>query len=143
MANDILEFHGEYWWLSNFSESKVSYEGVEYPTVEHAYQAAKTLDKDRREKIRDADTPALAKKMGRKVVIRPDWEQVKLQVMEVLLRQKFAAGTGLSRELVATGDGKLVEGNWWGDMYWGVCKGVGQNHLGELLMKIRNDLKPV
>jgi len=143
MSQDILEFHGEHWWLSNFSDSKVNYEGVEYPTVEHAYQAAKTLDVEDREKIRTSGPPAKAKKLGRKVVIRADWESIKFDVMESLLRQKFAAGTELAQKLIGTGDGLLVEGNYWNDFVWGVCNGVGQNHLGRLLMEIRNDLKPV
>jgi len=143
MGQDILEFKGEFWWLSNFSESKVRLDGAEYRTVEHAYQAAKTTNVAERQEVMDAPGPRVAKKLGRKVTMRSDWDQVKLQVMEDLLRQKFAAGTELAGKLVATGDGQLVEGNWWGDMFWGSCKGVGQNHLGKLLMKIRNDLKPV
>ena len=141
MSNDILEFKGEFWWLSNFSSSNVIFDGFEYPSVEHAYQAAKTMDKDERKQVRDAKSPGQAKKLGRKVTLREDWEQVKLQVMEGLLRQKFSSESDLSSKLLATGDGLLVEGNWWGDTYFGVCMGTGENNLGKLLMKIREEIR--
>ena len=86
-----------------------------------------------------AETPGLAKKLGRKATIRPDWEKIKLPIMEYLLRQKFGDKT-LKALLIGTGDAELVEGNMWGDTYWGVCKGKGENHLGKLLMKIREEL---
>lgn len=136
----IARFENEYWFLSNFYPAVVEWDGQVYPSSEHAYQAAKTLDPYSREIIRQAPTPGMAKKYGRHVLLRPDWEQAKLSVMEDLLRQKFAPGSALADKLLATGDEELIEGNWWGDVWWGVCNGVGQNHLGKLLMKIRADL---
>jgi ribA/ribD-fused uncharacterized protein len=112
-----------------------------YPTVEHAFQAAKTLDPTGREMIRRATSPKQAKALGYKVKLRPDWESVKLNVMEQCLREKFKPGTQLSQELLATGSRELVEGNTWNDTFWGVCRGQGKNHLGRLLMKIRKELE--
>jgi len=112
-----------------------------YPSVEHAYQAAKTLDKDRQQYIRNLATPNLAKKAGRKLVLREDWEQVKVPIMRELLREKFSQEPE-KLVLLATGNEELVEGNWWGDQFWGQSPvGVGENWLGRLLMEIRTDLR--
>lgn len=134
----IDSFSGDYDFLSNFHPSPVLLDGIEYPTVEHAYQAAKTLDKEQRKAIQLAETPGKAKKLGQKVDIREEWELIKLLVMSNLLIQKFDV-PGLHSLLIATGDAKLVEGNWWHDTYWGVCDGKGKNHLGKLLMQIRDN----
>ena len=91
-------------------------------------------------KIAQATKPVTAKKMGRRVNLRKDWEDVKIQVMEKGLRLKFQDPT-LRKKLLATGDEELVEGNPWGDRYWGVCNGSGKNKLGKLLMKIREELQ--
>ena len=115
----IDSFKGNYDFLSNFYMVEVEYEGLIYPSTEHAYQAAKSLNKKAREAIRDASTPNRAKKMGQKVTLRKDWEMVKLQVMYDLLLKKFAHDD-LKAKLLATGQAELVEGNWWGDTYWGV-----------------------
>lgn len=131
----IDSFKGPYAFLSNFHPSLV---GGAYPTVEHAFQAAKTRDPEQRAKVATCATPAQAKRLGRKVTLRPDWEDVKLDVMEELLRQKFE-NPDLLTLLRATAPHELVEGNTWGDTYWGVCRGKGRNHLGKLLMKIRGD----
>lgn len=136
----IDTFTNEYRFLSNFYPSKVSYDGLEYPTVEHAYQSIKTIDKDMRLKIRNSKTAADAKKLGRKVELRKDWENIKFDVMLELLRQKFAIPE-LRQLLLDTGDSELIESNWWGDVVWGVCRGVGKNHLGRLLMQVRNEVK--
>lgn len=109
--------------------------------MEHAYQAAKTFDPHMRETIASANTPAEAKRLARKVVLRHDWSDVKLSIMEELLRLKFARGSDLAQQLLNTGDQELVEVNWWNDTFWGVCNGRGANHLGKLLMKIREELK--
>ena len=139
MPNVIAEFRGTYSFLSNFYRAQVEYEGDLYPTVEHAYQAAKTLDRDRRVVIAHCGAAAVAKAHGRRVSLRPDWEAVKLDIMRTLLHAKFTLDTDLRRQLTATAPAQLVEGNWWGDTYWGVCRGVGENHLGRLLMEIRDD----
>lgn len=136
----ITKFKGENRFLSNFEPVWVEFEGKEYPSTEHAYQAAKTLVEEEREKIRLKDTAAKAKRAGKTVTMRPDWDKVKLQVMEELIRQKFQRDD-LAEKLLATGDQELVEGNTWGDTFWGVCKGKGENNLGQILMKVRNDLK--
>lgn len=131
----IKEFQGEYRWLSNFWPCII----YAYPSVEHAYQAMKTLDQKQREQIRLAPTAAAAKKLGRSVTVRTDWNDIKLRVMEVCLRCKFKH-QDLRAKLIATKGLELIEGNWWNDTYWGVCKGKGENHLGKLLMKIRSEL---
>ena len=99
----------------------------------------KTLDINKRRAIANASTPGLAKKMGRSVSLRPDWEDIKDDVMLEGLYRKFT-NDELAEWLLDTGDEELVEGNWWGDRYWGVCNGIGQNKLGKLLMKVREEL---
>ena len=136
----IDKFRGNYWFLSNFYESPIEEENITYPTVEHYFQAQKTLNREEKLKIAKASKPAKAKKMGRKVNLRKDWEDVKIQVMENGLRLKFQDPT-LRKKLLATEDEELVEGNPWGDRYWGVCNGSGKNKLGKLLMKIRKELQ--
>lgn len=136
----IDKFRGKYWFLSNFYESPIEDENITYPTVEHYFQAQKTLNREEKLKISKATKPAKAKKMGRQVNLRKDWEDIKLQVMEKALRLKFQ-DPALRKKLIATGDEELVEGNPWGDRYWGVCNGSGKNKLGKFLMKIRKDLQ--
>lgn len=126
--------------FSNFSPASVVFDGVEYPTVEHAYQAAKTTDVGDRLWVRAAERPGDAKRRGRRVILRSDWDAVKIEVMRDLLRQKFAVPERRAA-LMETGDEPLVEGNTWHDEFWGVCScpqhGQGQNWLGRLLMEIR------
>lgn len=136
----IDSFQGEHRWLSNFWPAVVLFEGETYPSVEHAYVAAKTLDLELRREIRTVNSPGSVKRIGRGITLRPDWEAVKLEVMEHLLREKFKDPT-LRSQLIATADQELVEGNHWGDTFWGVCRGVGQNNLGRLLMKIRSEVQ--
>lgn len=135
----IESFSGEHRFLSNFYPSVIEYEGIPYPTVEHAYQAAKSLDKIARNVISVANSPGLAKKMGQILIIRDDWESVKVFIMHELLIKKFS-DPELRSKLMATGTSDLIEGNTWGDTFWGVCRGVGKNKLGTLLMAIRNEL---
>jgi hypothetical protein len=140
MTNVIGPFRGEWRWLSNFWPARVYLDGVEYPTVEHAYVAAKTLDLELRAAVLAFSSPGDAKRLGRKFTLRPDWDSVKLDVMESLLRQKFADPM-LRRKLVWTYPNELVELNEWGDTFWGVCRGKGENHLGRILMKIRDEAR--
>jgi len=135
----IKGFFGEYRWLSNFWYSSVEYDGLIYPTVEHAYQAAKTYSIADREIIKQANAPSDAKRLGKRVKIRDDWHLVKIDVMKDLLRKKFTL-PALREKLLATGDSPLEEANTWGDTFWGTCEGLGQNKLGELLMEVRNEL---
>jgi len=135
----ITSFAGKWEFLSNFSQAKVKLDGADYSTVEAAYQDAKTVNKKERTPIRNADTPAKAKQLGKLVTIRPDWKDIKLSVMEELLRQKFAPFKDDYFKLLQTHDRELIEGNTWHDTFWGVCNGKGNNHLGLLLMRIRNE----
>lgn len=122
----------EYRFLSNFYPVSIRIEGSDYPSVENAYQAAKCADwKARVPFVRCS--PGTAKRLGRAVLMRADWERTKLRTMARLLRIKFLSPI-LRQMLLDTGDAELVEGNTWGDTYWGVCNGVGHNHLGQLLM---------
>lgn len=137
----ISEFRGEFLFLSNFYPSPLTYEGEEYATAEHAYQAAKCEDDIQHERIKLCETPALAKKMGRRVKLVHDWEEIKLRVMRDILWAKFAYNVELATKLLETKQRKLIEGNWWGDTFWGVCKGRGENHLGKLLMLVRDRIR--
>ena len=136
-------FSGKYSWLSNFAEAKINYEGKIYPTVEHAFQAAKTLNENEREKIRVSPTPGKAKRLGRKVTLRNDWESVKVDVMLKLITMKFE-DPEFRQLLINTGDSNLIEGNRWHDNFWGNCScdkcqhKVGENRLGNILMYVRN-----
>jgi ribA/ribD-fused uncharacterized protein len=137
----IDRFIGQYRFLSNFHPSVVTYEGKEYSTIEHAYQAAKTIDLGERETIRLAQTPGIAKRAGKKVNLRDDWDEIKVPVMTGLVWQKFQE-PGLRQQLLDTGSEELIEGNTWGDRFWGVSRGTGQNWLGRILMKVRGELAP-
>jgi len=137
----INSFSGKYGFLSNFYPCVVTFEGKSYPSTEHAFQAAKTYNPIERNLIALAKTPADAKKLGRKAQLRPDWEQVKDDVMRELLWQKFQI-TEMRYRLLDTGDAELIEGNHWNDTYWGVCDGKGANRLGQLLMEVRGLLPP-
>lgn len=142
----INRFDKEYSFLSNFYSSPIQDGYFNYPTVEHYYQTAKTLDLAVRGEITAADTPGQAKELGRKVLLREDWEDVKDTVMLEALRLKFS-DLILREKLLATGDEELVEGNWWHDNYWGICyceqcvNKAAKNRLGELLMQLREEIK--
>lgn len=135
----IDKFSGDHHFLSNFYPCLVKLDGVRYASVEHAYQAAKTMDKKERKKFHGIKANA-AKKLGRQVKIRSDWESVKISVMKELLVQKFSDGH-LRQLLLDTGDSQLVEGNDWSDTFWGKCGNKGHNHLGRLLMEVRTECK--
>lgn len=141
----IESFTGPWAFLSNFGPSEVVLwdDGVAYSSVEHGYQAAKTLNFKQREKfLLNGITPGKAKQMGKTLRLRPDWEEVKVDIMRDLLMQKFNP-TILRRKLLTTFQAKLVEGNHWHDNYWGnclcqLCEGTdGENMLGKLLMEVR------
>ena len=136
----INKFEGEFDFLSNFSLHAVEYDGTVWPTAEHAFQAAKTNNEEQKVAIWNALTPGHAKKMGKKVTLRHDWEEKKIDVMLQIVRSKFT-NEELKQKLLATGDTKLVEGNYWNDRFWGVCQGEGQNHLGRILMQVREEIR--
>lgn len=142
MPNLITSFDGKYEFLSNFFPAIVSIDGMRFPTVEHAFQAAKTDRPSEKLAIQQAKTPGQAKRMGRKVSLIEEWDDVKDSIMLYLLRQKFCSGSSLAEDLVETRNTTLVEGNVWHDTYWGVCTcpkcgGRGANVLGQLLMYVR------
>ncbi len=134
----IDRFVGEYSFLSNFHPSPIVYCGIDFKTVEHAYQAMKTMDRETRQAIANLTTPGQAKRAGRNVNLRKDWEEVRVIRMSTLLRRKFSIPK-LRKKLQDTGQQELVEGNPWNDTFWGVCNKVGENQLGKLLMKIREE----
>lgn len=140
MSGEITEFRGRWTRLSNFAPCAVWFDGHIYGSVEHAYQSGKTLDDDERQVIRNLATPNQAKKAGQKVSLRDDWEDVKIDIMRELLLAKFAQEPDRTI-LLSTGNMHLIEGNWWGDKFWGESPlGEGENWLGRLLMYIRNEL---
>ncbi len=137
----IDRFDGtEYRFLSNFHPSEITYDGIVYPTVEHAYQAQKTLEPSLRKAIAALKTPGETKKAGRRVDIRDNWDNIKAGYMKELVFLKFATHPNLAVKLLNTRGKELVEGNTWGDTFFGVCDGVGANHLGRILMEVRDHL---
>lgn len=137
----IDRFDGtQYRFLSNFYAFPIEYKGKMFPTSEHAYQAVKMAEEDDFEVVRTAFTPADAKKLGNSLPIRSDWNEVKIELMEEILRAKFSYPL-MGERLLKTGNAHLEEGNTWGDKFWGTVKGVGENCLGKLLMKIRKELE--
>lgn len=139
----ISSFRDEYFFLSNFYPVEIKLDGIVYPNAETAFQAQKTLDVEERRKFSMLKNPVQAKRLGRKVKLRDDWEEVKLDIMTEIVSQKFLQHPHLIEMLLQTGDEELIEGNKWGDRFWGVCKGVGENHLGKILMKIRDAYKSI
>lgn len=139
---EIKGFFGPWRFLSNFHYFPVELDGVVYKTNEHAYQAAKTVIPEEREKIRLADKPIEARRRGQLVTFRSGWEDIKLATMHDLNCQKYA-DQKLGTMLLESGDAYLEETNHWGDVFWGVCGGVGENHLGRILMTIRLHLKQI
>ena len=137
LKNDdcIMKFDGEYSFLSNFYECEIEVWGHKFRSVEAAFQALKCPERmDEFENL----TAYEAKRLGRKVKLRDDWELRKISIMKMLLEQKFSHPE-LTQKLVATGNLYLIEGNYWKDDFWGVCEvGKGQNHLGKLLMEVRS-----
>ena len=142
MSNKIEEFQGRFRFLSNFYRSVIWIDGKSYETAEHAFQAAKSIRDEDAEQIRSAFTPGGAKRRGRKVEMRADWEGVKLDIMKEIVRQKFYQNRGLGKQLIETGDLYLEEGNRWNDTFWGIDLRTlkGTNHLGRILMEVRDEL---
>lgn len=135
LENAIREFRGEYSFLSNFHACTIEYEGYTYQNVESAFQAQKDLS--RRNEFESLN-PTMAKRLGRRVNLRSDWETVKVDIMKELVKCKFEQHPELKEQLLKTGNRLLIEGNTWNDTFWGVCKGKGKNTLGEILMELRD-----
>lgn len=137
--SNIKGFFVEYRFLSNFELGEVVFEGIKYPSSENAYQAAKSLNTDVRKKFINIE-PGDSKKLGRKIIVRNDWEKVKYNIMYEIVLDKFTRNKNLGDLLVNTGDKYLEETNHWKDDVWGVCDGVGKNWLGRILMDVRSQL---
>ena len=141
----ISQFKNEYEFLSNFYTSPFVYNGYCWPTVEHAYQAAKARFPTERWLIRIAKSPAIAKKKGRRILLRKDWEQVKVLIMTELVWLKFEYNPTLRDKLLDTDSAELMEGNYWHDNFWGDCfckkceAWPGQNVLGFILEEVRKN----
>lgn len=148
----IDKFEGRFRFLSNFYPCEIEFQGITYPSNENYYVAMKINDmqlingqmltvNDARELVASIESPGKVKRFGRSIKVRKDWDDVKLKVMEYGVRQKFTKHKNLSDLLISTGDEQLIEGNWWGDIFWGVCDGKGENNLGKILMKVRDEIR--
>ncbi len=144
MTASVTSFQGHYRFLSNFWPCTIVWEGLVYPSLEHAYAASKTDDPEAKEMIRSCPTPGEAKEYlgNHDIQVSITWTiPKKLLVMESLLVIKFGGKEPLlTKALMETGDAELIEGNTWDDTFWGVCNHIGDNHLGRLLMKLRTEL---
>ena len=135
----IREFIDAYAFLSNFYHSPVKYRNLIYLNAEAAFQAQKeSCEKDKEQYTRM--NPAQAKLVGRNCNLREDWEEIKEQIMYEIVKAKFTQNPNLARLLLDTGNAYLEEGNWWHDTTWGVCNAVGENKLGKILMRVREEL---
>lgn len=146
MKTWIAKFEGVYCFLSNFYCANCEFDREIYPSSEHAYQAAKTLDRQERLLIQKCPSPGSAKRAGRNVTLRKNWDEIKNQIMLEIVRNKFTRHEDLKKDLIATGDAILIEGNTWHDDEWGICfcdscNGRGHNMLGTILMQVREELK--
>ena len=138
----VTQFRGEHAYLSNFYPSPIHAPSIwadagDWPTVEHAFQAAKAVNSWDRQKIFNAPSPGQAKRLGNVVELRRDWQYVRLKIMDHLVSLKFGQHKDLRRLLLLSGNRDLIEGNHWGDTFWGVCGGRGRNELGIILMCVR------
>jgi ribA/ribD-fused uncharacterized protein len=136
----INSFRGKHAYLSNFFYAPIIYEGITFRSTEAAFQAMKCkhiIDRISFESLSSAES----KRHGHEIEMREDWDEVKLSVMEDLNRIKFTQYNGLRTLLVGTKDAILEEGNTWDDKYWGTVNGIGENHFGKILMKLREEYK--
>lgn len=135
----ITQFRDENRFLSNFYYAPVIYEGIEYKTSENAFQAAKCANPADRQQFANL-SPLDAKRIGKKVALRPDWEDVKFDIMREIVLAKFTQNEDLKIKLMYTKGAYLEEGNTWGDTVWGIDMrtGQGENNLGKILMQIRD-----
>jgi len=138
-------------FLSNFYPYKkggkfddvleIEYDGLIFDCTECAYQAARTDNRELKIKISQMNPYDVVKMLkAGEIPTRPTWEEEKLAVMYDLVLQKFSKHPQLKQRLLNTGNMILEEGNHWGDVFWGICDGVGENHLGKILMQVRDEL---
>jgi N-glycosidase YbiA len=158
LTKKIEKYEGDYRWLSNFDPVRITYEGAIYDSIEHAYQAAKTVDMEERKRFQSGVmvakgknpqtgkmvvgymTAADAKRAGRHLQVRSGWEEMKVPLMKDLKRQKYSKQP-FKRLLLETGDAEIIHGVWWNDTFWGVRYGIGKNIDGRLTMDIRAELQ--
>lgn len=133
-----MRFRNEYWFLSNMYECELSVNGMKFKSLESAFQAFKSKDLEERKRFCDLNGFE-SKKLGRRIKLRSDWNEIKLEVMKRLIEIKFKKDNYLGKKLMEV-KGEIVEENNWGDRYWGVCDGKGENWLGKLLMNRRDEL---
>lgn len=136
----INSFRGEYAFLSNFYKVPILYKGLWYKSSEAAYQAQKCLYKNQRKEFCNLES-GKAKRLGKKVKTRSDWEEVKISIMRDIIFTKFSMYEGLKQKLLDTENQRIIEGNTWGDTFWGVYNGKGKNVLGKILMQVRVKLR--
>ncbi len=145
---EIRSFRGVFAFLSNFFPCTIIYDGQTYLNLEAAFQAAKCADPADRAPFQSMDAAA-AKRLGRSVTLRPDWELIKLPILAELVSVKFTSHPALLKNLLATGDLYLSEDNTWHDNYYGNCvcprcRNIpGQNYLGHILMRFRDQQRLV
>lgn len=135
----IDKFDGEHKFLSNFYMRSFLFNGVVCKSGEHAYQAAKAHEPEHAAYVLEAATAAGAKARGRRIKMRPRFDSIKDIIMLQVARAKFNEFE-MANMLLSTGDAELIEGNTWGDTYWGVCRGTGLNKLGQILMLVRSEI---
>jgi ribA/ribD-fused uncharacterized protein len=144
VKGEISSFRGRYLFLSNMYEHPILYNGMTWKSSEHAYQAMKATNKIDMFKIKAARTPKLSKTIGHQCECRPDWNDVKVDIMREVIKAKFS-DPALTEQLLSTGDCELIEGNDWWDREWGCIKDedgdwTGKNWLGVILMEVRDKL---
>jgi ribA/ribD-fused uncharacterized protein len=162
LADPITSFTGQYRFLASPFPCQFWFEDIMYPSSEHAFQAAKTFSGSQRMRIAGQPDWREAKRMGRLLNLRPDWDRLRRAIMLQVVLAKFLQHRDLAAQLTATGDRVLIEGNWWGDTDWGAVKDnhpkwspdlpwwhcgdtawAGHNWLGITLMTVRDVLAPV
>ncbi len=140
LKTKINLFRNEYFFLSNFYEADVKYNGIIFPHNEAAFQAQKSSD-EKIQRIFTKLSPTQAKRLGKNIYMRRDWNDIKDNIMYEICYNKFSQNELLKEKLINTGDALLIEGNTWHDTYWGMCNNKGQNKLGKILMRVREELK--
>jgi len=131
----ILSFKGEFKFLSNFHPCK------KIKSAEHLYQASKTVLPKEQKGVMRAETARRARELGQLVTLKKGWDDMKVPIMTKVVRKKFGDDPVLAQQLLDTGDAELIEGNHHKDRFWGVYRGKGENHLGIILMKVREELR--
>jgi len=138
----INRFKDQFAFLSNFYNSNQTIGGITYKSNECYFQAMKSLNIEDHKRI-SILSAGQAKRAGRTLQLRPDWEKIKEFVMLTGLIAKFKQNLYIRNLLLSTGNQTLIEGNYWHDNYWGDCycneckNIVGKNRLGTPLMTIR------